>query len=299
MNRKTILVVSGFMVFFVVLIAGALIFEKVKSAKFREANRSFKAEEKALLVDERHIDFDAFETIRGGDGREMVLIPAGSFTMGDESGDIDERPQRVIYLDAYYIDKYEVTNADYRRFTQMLKRRPPFIPVFEDDENLLLGDDQPVVGVTWLDARAYCTWAGNRLPTEAEWEKAARGENGSKWPWGDTFNEKIVNGRGDSDGYKYSAPVGSFKNGRSPYGLYDMAGNVSEWVADWYSEFYYKDADFKNPKGPPDPGIIQVLSYRGGSYNSSAHDLRGSKRFGGAHPKRSESTVGIRCARDF
>ena len=299
MSRKAILVVSGFMVFFVLLIALALIFEKVKSAKFREASKSIKIKEEDLVVENRNIDYSAFETIQGGDGREMVLIPSGSFTMGDESGDIDERPQRVIYLDAYYIDKYEVTNADYRRFTKMLKRRPPSIPVFEDDENLLKGDDQPVVGVTWLDARAYCIWAGNRLPTEAEWEKAARGENGSQWPWGETFSEKVANGRGDSDGYKYSAPVGSFERGRSPYGLYDMAGNVSEWVADWYEEFYYKDAEFKNPTGPADPGIIQVLSYRGGSYNSSSHDLRGSKRFGGAHPKRAESTVGIRCARDF
>ena len=299
MNRKVIVIACSVMAFLVLLIGAALIFETIKSERLHEETKSIEFEEKDIVVGKK-IDYSIFETIKGGDGREMVLIPAGSFILGDEiRGDFDEKPQRVIYLDAFYIDKYEVTNADYRRFTKMLKRREPMIPVFEDDVNLLKGDDQPVVGVTWLDAKAYCQWAGNRLPTEAEWEKAARGEDGLIWPWGDEFNPKAVNGRGEADGYKYSAPVGSFELGRSPYGLYDMSGNVSEWVADWYDQFYYKEAPFKNPKGPEDPGIIQVLSYRGGSYTNTAHDLRASKRFGGAHLERGESNVGFRCARDF
>ncbi|MBN4054090.1 formylglycine-generating enzyme family protein [Nitrospira defluvii] len=298
MSRKVILIVIGIMVFFVLLIAVSLIFEFEKSKKIQEVARN--AERKREdIPDVKKRDFSEFETIKGGDAREMVLIPAGSFTMGDASGDFDEQPMRVIYLNAYYIDKYEVTNENYRRFTKMLKRRPPVIPVFEDNVELLKEDKQPVVGVMWIDAVAYCTWAGNRLPTEAEWEKAARGENGEKWPWGETFHSALANGRGEEDGYKYSAPVGSFEDGRSPYGLYDMAGNVSEWVSDWYDQFYYKESPFKNPTGPEDPGMIKVLSYRGGSYSNTSHDLRGSKRFGGAHPERGERTVGIRCARDF
>ena len=298
MNRKSIVIITGVMLFFVILMAVALVVESRKSQRIRKAAESAQISEEDF-VDVPTVDFSAYEIIAGGDGREMVLIPSGSFTMGGgKAGDFDEQPQRVIYLDAYYIDKYEVSNADYKRFSSMLKRPLPKIPVFEDDVNLLKGDTQPVVGVTWRDAVAYCQWAGNRLPTEAEWEKAARGQDGDRWPWGDSFNALHANGRGEEDGYQYSAPIGSFERGRSPYGLYDMAGNVSEWVSDWYEQFYYKDSPFKNPTGPEDPGITQVLSYRGGSYRNTKHDLRASKRFGGAHPERGESTVGIRCARD-
>ncbi len=285
--------------FFVVLMSVALVMESRKSQRIR-AEVEFLKPNEADFVEMPTVDYSVYEVIAGGDGRDMVLIPSGSFTMGGgEAGDFDEQPQRVIYLDPYYIDKHEVSNADYKRFSSMLKRPLPKIPVFEDDVNLLKGDTQPVVGVAWLDAVAYCRWAGNRLPTEAEWEKAARGQDGDRWPWGDSFNTLHANGRGEEDGYKYSAPVGSFERGRSPYGLYDMAGNVSEWVSDWYEQFYYKDSPFKNPKGPEDPGITHVLSYRGGSYQNTKHDLRASKRFGGAHPERGESTVGIRCARSF
>ena len=299
MNRMVAIIIAVVMGLLTVLTMVALMVESNKSKKMQEAVKEIKTTAEDI-PEVKAMDFSLFETIRGGDDREMVLIPAGSFTMGGgPEGDFDEQPQRVIYLDAYYMDKYEVTNADYNRFTRMLKRPAPFVPVFEDDVNLLKGDMQPVVGVTWLDAFAYCKWAGKRIPTEAEWEKAARGEDGRSWPWGDTFNPKLTNGRGEDDGFKYSAPVGSFEKGRSVYGLYDMAGNVSEWVADWYDQFYYKVAPFKNPKGPEDPGINKVLSYRGGSFNNIGHDLRGSKRFGGAHEERGESSVGIRCARDL
>ncbi len=245
-------------------------------------------------------DYSRFKIIQGGDGREMVVIPAGPFLMGSgPEGDFDEQPQRAVFLEAYAMDKYEVTHADYERFARMLKRPLPVIPVFEDDLRLLTGARLPVVGVMWVDAFAYCKWAGNRLPTEAEWEKAARGEEGRTWPWGSRFDSHRANGRGEEDGYKYSAPVGQYESGRSPYGLYDMSGNVSEWVSDWYDQFYYKKAPFNNPQGPEDPDINKVVVYRGGSYNSIAHDLRASKRFGGAHPERGESSVGFRCARDF
>jgi len=299
MSRGVVLGICITMALLTILTMVALVVESRRSRKVTEAAMQMKTEEAALPT-MKTVDYSQFETIVGGDGREMVLIPAGSFTMGGgPEGNFDEQPQRVIYLDAYYMDKHEVTNADYQRFAKMLKRPLPVIPVFEDDVNLLKGETQPVVGVTWIDAFAYCKWAGKRLPTEAEWEKAARGENGQTYPWGDEFNAKLTNGLGEEDGFKYTAPIGSFEQGRSPYGLYDMAGNVAEWVSDWYDQFYYKTAPFKNPQGPAEPDINKVLVYRGGSYHSSAHDLRASRRFGGAHPERGESTVGIRCAKDL
>lgn len=299
MSRGVVLAICITMALLTILTMVALVIESKKSKELRERTRLIQTEV-AVVPDMKSVDYSSFETIVGGDGREMVLIPGGSFTMGGgPEGDFDEQPQRVIYLDPYYMDKHEVTNADYARFAKMLKRPLPSIPVFEDDVKLLKGETQPVVGVTWIDAFAYCKWAGKRLPTEAEWEKAARGENGQTFPWGDSFNVKLANGRGDEDGFKYSAPIGTFEQGRSPYGLYDMAGNVSEWVSDWYDQFYYKTSPFKNPQGPAEPDINKVLVYRGGSFNNSPHDLRASKRFGGAHADRGESSVGVRCARDL
>jgi len=299
MNRGVVLGIAGVMLFLTILTMASLVHERRK-ARLMEARAQKIHVAKEALPDLKVADYSLLKTITGGDGRTMVFVPSGAFTMGGgQEGDFDEQPQRVIYLDAYYIDQHEVRNADYLRFAKMLRRPLPEIPVFEDDIQLLLGAEQPVVGVTWMDAVAYCKWAGGRLPTEAEWEKAARGETEHTWPWGDLFDPRLANGRSDEeDGYRYSAPVGKFEQGRSPYGLYDMAGNVSEWVSDWYDQFYYKRAPFKNPKGPDAPDMNKVVVYRGGSYHSTAHDLRVSKRFGGAHPERGENTVGFRCAGD-
>lgn len=298
MNKKVLIAIGVLMVALTLALGAALVYESIKGKISGEQAKGIKTTKKQSASLPLQ-DYSAYKTIIGGDGTKMVLIPAGIFPLGGgENGDFDEQPQRIIFLDAYYIDQYEVTNQNYKRFVSMVGGKMPEIPVFEDDVKLLEGDEYPVVGVTWLDAVAYCKWAGKRLPTEAEWEKAARGTEERTWPWGNTFDPLLTNGRGDEDGFKYSSPVGSFEQGRSFYGLYDMAGNVSEWVADWYDQFSYKSAPDRNPKGPERPDINQVLVYRGGSYISNAHDLRASKRFGGAHPKRGESTVGIRCARD-
>jgi len=299
MNKTVLIVIGVLMVVLTLALGGALIYESIKGSVLNEKTKGITTKEKRIAPPPVK-DYSVYKTIVGGDGEKMVFIPSGLFPLGGgDAGDFDEQPQRIIFLDAYYIDQYEVTNKNYKRFASMLGRSLPEIPVFEDDTKLLQGEEQPIVGVTWLDAMAYCKWAGKRLPTEAEWEKAARGTDERTWPWGNVFDALLTNGRGEEDGFKYSAPVGSFEQGRSFYGLYDMAGNVSEWVADWYDQFFYKVAPDRNPKGPDTSDITSILVYRGGSYMSNAHDLRVSKRFGGAHAKRGESTVGIRCARNI
>jgi formylglycine-generating enzyme required for sulfatase activity len=299
MMNKTVIFSSAILMAILTIVTVFSLVKQSDDAKESQKRAMEIASKSDLMDEEKPADYSMHQTILGGDGRIMVFIPAGVFPMGgEEEGGFDESPQRIIFLSPYYIDQKEVTHKDYQRFAKMLRRPMPDIPVFEDDIQQLKADDLPVVGVTWLNATDYCKWAGKRLPTEAEWEKAARGDDLRKWPWGNTFHEKRVNARGDADRFKYTAPVGSFENGRSFYGLYDMAGNVSEWVDDWYDQFYYKKAPFENPKGPDEPDINRVKIYRGGSYMSNAYDLRASRRFGGAHPNRGESTVGFRCARD-
>ena len=185
--------------------------------------------------------------ITGKDGAPMVLIPAGSYPMGvptgDRDGGRDEYPRHVIEIDPFYIDKYEVTNARYLEFVKATNHRVPQNPK-NPTRNLWEGigipaslADRPVINVDWSDADAYCTWAGRRLPREAEWEKAAKGNNDWRFPWGNVeptdghlnFNQKWV-------GEKTLMPVGSYEKGKSPYGVYDMAGNVWEWVNDWYDQ---------------------------------------------------------------
>jgi len=260
------------------------------------------------------------EEIIGKDGAPMVLIPAGEFQMGSNDGQDDEKPVHTVYLDAFYIDKYEVTNAQYRKFVKATGHKEPegygyvngnwqngFKPWQDKNFN---GDDQPVVCVSWEDAKAYADWIGKRLPTEAEWEKAARGGvTGKKYVWGDEFppsknagnfadisakkvftNWSIIDGY--DDGYTYTAPVGSFKpNG---YGLYDIAGNVWEWCADWYDNNYYATSPKSNPAGSAS-GSYRVL--RGGSWLPSLNDyyLRVSSPTFDV-PSNLNYLIGFRCA---
>jgi formylglycine-generating enzyme required for sulfatase activity len=191
---------------------------------------------------------------------EMVLIPAGSFLMGIDGNDLDQRPQHEVYLDAYWMDLTEVTNAQYLACVDDGGCKPPGEAQYYRDQSLR---DHPVAYVTWFDARDFCQWAGKRLPTEAEWEKAARGTDGRIFPWGDTpANDRLAN---YNDNVHKSTPVGSYPVGVSPYGLQDMAGNVWEWVNDWYLIDYYRTSVRENPAGP-DTGDRKVL--RGGSWFS-------------------------------
>ena len=158
-------------------------------------------------------------------------------------------PEHQVFLKGFFLDRKEVTQEEYTRFAKMTKRQAPRIEVFEDDQSKLLKPEFAAMSVSWDDALAYCRWAGKRLPTEAEWEKAGRGEGKRRYPWGDKFITNGANVDGSEDGYKYLAPPGSFDAGRSPYGLYDMTGNVAEWVNDTYDESYYKKSPYRDPKG--------------------------------------------------
>ncbi len=235
-----------------------------------------------------------YRTVMGNEGREMVEIPEGPFTMGYDQGDPDEAPAHPVYIKAFFIDLKEVTQSEYDRFVKMTKREIPKVPVFEEEISKLVDPDYPVVGIGWNDAFGYCRWAGKRLPTEAEWEKAARGEGRRLYPWGDKFSYTFSNIDGDDDGFLYLAPVGSYEVGRSPYGVYDMTGNVAEWVADSYDPKYYQNTTFRDPSGP-ETSEFKVI--RGGTWRDSKLNVRITKRFS-AKMWRSDATMGFRCALD-
>jgi formylglycine-generating enzyme required for sulfatase activity len=237
------------------------------------------------------------------DGSTVIRIPAGTFTMGSTEN-ADEKPVHQVYLDEYYIDKYEVTNRQYRKFCDATRRTYPSDPDFLGMPDYFASrPDHPVVNVSWNDAAAYCTWAGKRLPTEAEWEKAARGTDSRKYPWGNSEptgqrcnladrNTDYSWSTQDDDGYARTAPAGSYPAGASPYGCLDMAGNVWEWCDDWYGENYYASSASNNPTGPSS-GSRRVL--RGGSWNYGARYLRCSYRYW-FEPSYRNYGLGFRCA---
>ncbi|MFQ5450008.1 MAG: formylglycine-generating enzyme family protein [Nitrospinaceae bacterium] len=194
----------------------------------------------------------------------MVYIPQGYFPMGGSSGREDEKPLHFVYTSAYFIDKYEVSNAEYMEFVQATGHEKP---KFWQDENFNK-PDYPVVGISWFDALAYAHWKGKRLPTEAEWEKAARGNDRRLWPWGGKWDKGFffyfLNIFGDADNFPYTAPVNYYQSGMSPFGLFNTSGNVWEWCLDWYDKDYYRISPEIDPEGPAGPLKMKVL--RGGSW---------------------------------
>jgi formylglycine-generating enzyme required for sulfatase activity len=225
----------------------------------------------------------------------MVEIPAGEFGMGIDGMQAleDEKPSHRPWLDTYAIDLHEVTTAQYAAFLSSNDRPRPWQ---WETVNLADHGDRPVIGVDWFDAEAYCRWKGGRLPTEAEWEKAARGTDGRLYPWGNQAPSKDVANFGLGARFTYTQvlfPVRSHEEGRSPFGLYHMAGNVYEWVKDWYQGNYYEISPPQNPQGP-ELGEFKVL--RGGSWSDLPKYLLTYSRFK-LPPETRNSYVGFRCAR--
>lgn len=264
--------------------------------------------------------------IRPSDGMTMVYVPAGQFLMGNNSGIEHEQPVHEVILDAYWLDRTEVTNRQFAKFVQ----ETGYITNAEDkgrsvarvdgqwqeqegitwktssNPDIPIDDmgDHPVLHVSWSDAVAYCTWAGAELPTEAQWEYAARGPNEFMYPWGndrvptnsnfcdrscpDGFDHEDV----PYDGFAYTAPVGSYPQGASWVGALDMAGNALEWVFDNYDNDYYVNSPSNNPRGP-EQGDLKVL--RGGSWSTMGLDQRSVARIN-YYSDYSGGFIGFRCA---
>jgi formylglycine-generating enzyme required for sulfatase activity len=222
----------------------------------------------------------------------MALVPAGEFTMGSSMGSADEQPEHRVSVGAFYMDLYQVSIRQYARFVEATHHDvPPDWSVMNRPQHY----DRPIANVDWADAVTYCKWAGKRLPTEAEWEKAARGTDGRTYPWGNVHPTRLHATAGKEVWSNHSAltPGGMLEEGKSPYGIYDMAGNVWEWVSDWYDQDYYKTSPPQNPTGPP-LGTHKVI--RGGSWGSNADGLRSAERETHVPSFRGFGT-GFRCAK--
>jgi gamma-glutamyl hercynylcysteine S-oxide synthase len=245
---------------------------------------------------------------------DMVLINAGGFTRGvdNTNGDnfSDEAPAKMIYLSSYYLDKYEVSNAKYTEFIIATDHPAPAYW----DHRKLNQRNQPVTGVNWFDANTYCHWANKRLPSEAEWEKAARGPAGSIYPWGNKLEYSKANFAKGKSGHKYiTDSVDAHADGASYYGVYNMAGNVFEWVQDWYSSNYYSTNETRNPIGPKSQSKknIETISaktepdlkkkvIRGGSWFAPAQSITTTHRFWNNPINNSYGVgLGFRCAQSL
>ncbi|QPJ60869.1 MAG: formylglycine-generating enzyme family protein [Candidatus Nitronauta litoralis] len=242
----------------------------------------------------------------------MVEVPAGLFSMGaiidnpNEWGDTDEEPVHEVYLDRFYIDKFEATAGEFSRFlndnphyAQAFIETGPAVTielkdgVYKPREGL---ERYPANRISWYGADAYCRWMGKRLPTEAEWEKAARGSDGRTFPWGNkhpdntlaTYRRPFA-----KHGFQAMEPVDSMPQGASPYGAHHMAGNIWEWVSDWYEDIYYEHSPEKNPQGP-ETGDHKVM--RGGNWYYKAYYMRTTYRFNDP-PETFKVWQGVRCAK--
>lgn len=217
------------------------------------------------------------EYVWAQDGSVMVYVPGGSFPMGNDAGDRDERPQHDVWLDGFYIDKYEVSWAQYKQSGAPIDPDPASRLPRARGPDWGIHDDQPVLNVTWHDAVAYAEWAGKRLPTEAEWEKAARGTDGRTYPWGNeppNFDRAVW--KEHPTALESTAVVDCCLEGASPYGALNMAGNVYEWVLDSYESRYY----LRSPKrNPVNLGRARYRSLRGGAFVLPAESLHSSYRY--------------------
>lgn len=270
---------------------------------------SEKSQRKELTLAERDERMKKALLENRGKWSEMVLIPAGKFIMGTTEDEFipEETPQHEVYLDSYFIDKYEVTNAQYWEFLQSIKStgdhskcfpgepknkdHTPGTPHTGWDYPYYDYPDYPITRVDWYDAYAYAAWAGKRLPTEAEWEKAARGTDGRRFPWGNVWDAKRSNVGPDAP-----LSVGSFEFGASLYGCLDLIGSISEWCNDWYHPEYYHTSPSINPQGPETGTGMRVI--KGASlFAPYAYKMRCAVRIFGKPEDRNKS-IGFRCAKD-
>ncbi len=246
-------------------------------------------------------------TVQGVDGANLLYIPEGEFIMGSANGQADELPVRNITLDAYWMDETEVTNGRYEQCVQAGACAQPF-EIHSSTNPSYYGNEEfkeyPVLFVDWEMANTYCTWANRRLPSEAEWEKAARGKDDRNYPWGNSFDMEKLNtcdincleswaNLAFDDGYAHVAPVGSYSNGKSPFRILDMLGNVWEWNNDYYAR-YDQSPSASNPIGPA-TGTKRIL--RGGGWDLDGI-FRVSDRYD-ADPFETANNIGFRCAKDF
>ncbi len=256
------------------------------------------------------------QTVVDVKGHEMVYIPQGDFVMGSTIGDADEQPVHTVTLDPYFIDKFEVTNEQFAIFLNEVGNFEEDGKTWVDEiavwDGVKIEDGQwsreegfinmPAVGMTWYGAAAYCQWRGGDLPTEAQWEKAARGETASLYPWGNIYDAAKANvcdtncernwaNDAINDGYTRAAPIGSFPEGSSQYGVFDMAGNVAELTADWQDGTYYQRSPKINPTGPT-KGNFRIV--RGGSFYFRIEEVRSSNRNGWLPTDRTDY-IGFRC----
>jgi serine/threonine-protein kinase len=246
------------------------------------------------------------------DSMVMVYVPAGEFQMGSEDGEDDEKPVHTVYLDAFWIDQTEVTNAMYAKCIDARACDPPdSLKSYSRDSYYgnLAFDNYPVIYVSWNDAKAYCEWADRRLPTEAEWEKAASWDDKTQthrvYPWGNEFDcqkgnfddetlmdKEVVPGGENCDGFTQTAPVGSFSSGASYYDVFDMAGNNREWVSSLYQSYPYNATDGREDMSSTE---AEARVLRGGAWDNT--DIRSTFRFWHG-PENSGFNVGFRCACD-
>ncbi len=260
------------------------------------------------------------QRVSGFDGATLVYVPSGWFVMGDKSGDKDERPPRKIFVSGFWIDREEATAERFANFvaqtgykTTAEKRKWSWtwdasLRKGKGSWRKTKGADwqrpegsksswktiptQPVSHVSWVDAEAYCRWAGRRLPTEAEWERAARGGDGRRYPWGKMREAMRANLKGGKDGFPGVAPVGRFPKGASPFGALDMSGNVWEWVADRYRSQAYRKMAERDPHGPA-KGKTRVV--RGASWGSPVAWATAHNRYHRS-PDYTNNKIGFRCA---
>ncbi len=228
------------------------------------------------------------------DAMPQVFVPAGEFIMGANDAEMQVSfPAHTVYLDAYWIDQMEVSNAQYNICVAAgVCKKPAYGGQYAYYAQAVY-DNYPVVFITWDEAKKYCEWAGRRLPTEAEWEKAARGTDGRSYPWGEAAPDMNLINFNNNIGEPM--PVDRYPAGASPYGAFNMNGNVREWVADWFSQGYYKNELARtNPQGPEGPDSQSKKSLRGGGFADDARESRIFTRF--AHVPWSAGWVrGFRC----